>query len=281
MAVARFGNSDGADRGWAPYYLLPTTHFFAPMTPKQADSTKNSTETSGSLAADGSSDALGAAPAGGSGLEPRAGPASGLSAMLAEHCQRLGAEGGAILTVEADGQVGIAAVWPRPKGDDEPPVWLTTALRAAAGAAGVEGGAATALPLHESGALYGDPARRHVVLMPLQAAMGGSEPQDRGRDGAEGILERQTSGQKGQVCDLSRVKCGKEGANEGETGGFAGETRGQEHGREGQKGWFCMGRRGFGGSAGGLGGARRAVFSAKSMAGRVSWVVLRASCCER
>jgi biotin carboxyl carrier protein len=115
--------------------------------------------------------------------------------LLAEHCARIGAEGGAVITVAADGLVGIPAIWPRPKGNDEPPAWLTAAMRAAPGAlraaasadgaaagddertdgsstggAAAGGGAATTIPLHEAGALYGEPARRHVVLVPLPAA---------------------------------------------------------------------------------------------------------------
>jgi len=160
------------------------------MTPRPADRTRISTETNGTLDAGNPSETdgvleagnapetLGAAAAGGSGLGPpmaapadgAAAPVAGLSALLAEHCARLGAEGGAVITVGTDGLVGISAVWPRPKGDDEPPDWLTAALRAAPAAAGVEGGTATTLGLHEAGALYGASAGRHVVLIPLPPA---------------------------------------------------------------------------------------------------------------
>jgi len=150
---------------------------FAQMTPRPAETTNDPPETLGAAAADGS-----------------AAPVAGLSALLAEHCARVGAEGGAVITVADDGLVGIPAIWPRPKGNDEPPDWLTAALRAAPGvlraaasadgaAAGDDertdgsptggaaaGGAATTIPLHEAGALYGDQARRHVVLVPLPAA---------------------------------------------------------------------------------------------------------------
>jgi hypothetical protein len=87
------------------------------MTPRPAESTNNAPETLGAAAADGS------------GLGPRVGPGAGLSALLVEHCARLGAEGGAVITVGADGLVGIPAVWPSPKPDDEPPDWLTAAMR--------------------------------------------------------------------------------------------------------------------------------------------------------
>ena len=152
------------------------------MTPRPADSTKNSTETDGALEAGNAPETLGAAAAGGSGLGPVAAPGAGMSALLAEHCARLGAEGGAVITVDADGLIGIPAVWPRPKGDDEPPDWLTAALRAAPAAVDVEDGAATTLPLHEAGALYGAPAGRHVVLVPLPPAVAGSEASTTGSE---------------------------------------------------------------------------------------------------
>ncbi len=210
------------------------------MTPKQTDSTKNSTETGGAAPAGDSSDALGAS------------PVFGLSALLAEHCQRLGAEGGAILTVEADGLVGIPAVWPRPKPDDEPPAWLTAALRAAPAAA-VDGGAATTLPLHEAGDLYGEPPRRHLVLAPIPAAMGDSEPPKPGRDGAGGVFERQTGAKGGPKGVLEGTKGGFGGSAGGAKGVLEGTKRGQEHGREGQKGGFSGENCGFSGTAAGSG----------------------------
>jgi len=143
------------------------------MTPRPADSTKNSTETDGALEAGNPPETLGAASADGSGLGPGAAPGAGMSALLAEHCARLGAEGGAVITIGTDGLVGIPAVWPKPKGDDEPPAWLTAALRAAPAAAASS--APTTLPLHEAGALYGAPAGRHVVLVPLPSAGTDSE----------------------------------------------------------------------------------------------------------
>jgi multidrug efflux pump subunit AcrA (membrane-fusion protein) len=188
-------------------------------------------------------------------------PTDSLSALLAEHCARVGAEGGAVITVADDGLVGIPAIWPRPKGGDEPPAWLTAALRAAPGAlraaasvdgaagAGV-GGAATAMPLHEPGALYGEPPTRHVVLVPLPEATGGSESQDRAPQGAECVSPRETN-------EKSGAKSGFSGANRRQTSNSERINSGQQRGREGQNGGFAGEKRDFAGAAGGWGGPKR------------------------
>ena len=194
----------------------------------------------------------------------------GLTALLGEHCARMGAEGGAILTVEADGEVGIPAVWPRPVGDDEPPDWLTAALRAAPGAVAVDGGAATTLPIHEAGGLYGDHPSRHLVLVPLPAAAGGSEPPKLGQVGAKTDLERQKSAKESPKSDFERRKSAPNSAAVGSTGDSDRLESAPERGREGQKGGFAGEKHGLGGSPGGLGApkAPRRAFLAMALSGQ-------------
>ena len=85
--------------------------------------------------------------------------------LLARHCRQIAAEGAALLSVRRDGRVDIAGVHPSPQGDAAPPDWLTEALTAANAAA--EGESVTVRPLHDADQLYGQPARRHLALMPV------------------------------------------------------------------------------------------------------------------
>ena len=121
--------------------------------------------------------------------------------LLAMQCANLGAEGGAVITVEPGGAVGIPAVWPAPSGDQEPPDWLTTALREAAadghedtktpkrseqetdGPGSPDG--VRVVPLHEPGAMYTDDARRHLILTDLDVP-GGTNAKQRGNMAAKG-----------------------------------------------------------------------------------------------
>jgi len=247
------------------YYLLPTTFRQKPMTSKPAD---NTTEATKSLA-----------PARGLGL----------GELLGEHCSRLGAEGGAILTVEADGQIGIPAVWPTPGPGDEPPDWLTAALRAAA-SAGESAVGVTTLPLHEAGGMYGDHPSRHLVLAPLPGVGGGLAGAHSGGPGAGGEIARQTSEQDGSDGDFARktsaqggvesdferqtsVQKGEKGVSDGlatgETRDFAGSTSAPGHAGAGKKAGFTGEKRGIDGPAGGLGaaGARRRAFLAMALTG--------------
>jgi multidrug efflux pump subunit AcrA (membrane-fusion protein) len=228
------------------------------MTPRPAETTNDSP------------DALGAASADGSWLGAGAAPADGMSALLAEHCARIGAEGGAVITVAADGLLGIPAIWPAPKGDDDPPDWLTAALRAAPAAIRGEGGAVTTLPLHEAQALYGEPARRHVVLVPLPAAMSGSQPQERAPECEAGVSRRQTSGQVGATRGFERGKCGPDSAAVSASGDSERIKSGRDGAREGPESGFAGQKRDFSGAACGLGASkasRRGVL-AMSLAGQ-------------
>ena len=150
------------------------------MTSRPADSTKGAAAGGPRQADDGDADVARPAP-GDNSLA--ADPTSALRTSLAELCSRAGAEGAAVLALDADSRVAVTALWPEADapGESEPPDWLTAALRAAPGAAGADGepgsdaGAAMAVDLHDPGALYGEPPRRRLVLVPLPGAANGDE----------------------------------------------------------------------------------------------------------
>ncbi|MCD6304587.1 MAG: hypothetical protein J7M21_06460, partial [Planctomycetes bacterium] len=109
-------------------------------------------------------------------LGPAGADADDLAALLAEHCRVAAAQAGAVLAVRPDGRVDILAVHP-PAESEEPPAdgqgtpadlwWLSQAVRRAGDV--VESGRQAACELHEPGALYGEPAGRHVILLPVSA----------------------------------------------------------------------------------------------------------------
>ena len=108
-----------------------------------------------------------------------------LPAVLAEHCRRLGAEGGAVLRVAPDGRVEVLAVWPAPDGASAPPEWLRTAVVSAPQVAG--GGQTVVKELPGSDALYGEASGAWLVLLPLRAGVAGrgvAAFAGRGPDGA-------------------------------------------------------------------------------------------------
>jgi len=95
-----------------------------------------------------------------------------LRELLAEHCRQVGAVGGAVVRVGTDGRVSVVSSWPA--GEDESrPAWLAKAAAAAGEVA--EDAALTVRPLHEEEAMYGQPAARRLVLVPLPAeSVGGT-----------------------------------------------------------------------------------------------------------
>lgn len=110
-------------------------------------------------------DAEGSAPVPASAGPPR------LDELLGEHCRRIAADGGAVLRVARDGRVDIAALWPAPEASEEPPAWLREAV-VSAGQAAATGSAVTTKGLPGESDLYGQAARRHLVMVPLPGAGG-------------------------------------------------------------------------------------------------------------
>jgi len=106
-----------------------------------------------------------------SGAGPSTAPAenpggdSPLVHLLARHCRRIGAEGGAILRADRDGRIHILAIHPPPDKGAEPPAWLTQALVSADDV--LAGESVVTRGLHDPEELYGQKAHRHLVMAPL------------------------------------------------------------------------------------------------------------------
>ncbi len=86
--------------------------------------------------------------------------------LLAVQCRVAAAEGGAILRANAEGRLEVLAVFPPQQGPaDTPPSWLAAAAELAGD---VMASRVTAIrPAHAPEDLYGQPARQHLVLIPL------------------------------------------------------------------------------------------------------------------
>jgi len=90
--------------------------------------------------------------------------------LLAVQCQLCAASAGAILRPGSDGGMEVLAVYPPQRPGDPAPPWLAHAAKAAG--AVYQGGNTTTRPIHDSDDLYGAPARRHLVMIPLKHAEG-------------------------------------------------------------------------------------------------------------
>jgi len=96
-------------------------------------------------------------------------PGEFLTSLLAVQCRLASAGGGAILRSNPAGRVEVIAIYPAPAEGATAPVWLAEAAEAAAktGSAGV-----TVRGVHGPDDLYGQPARRHLVMIPLRSGQG-------------------------------------------------------------------------------------------------------------
>ena len=90
--------------------------------------------------------------------------------LLAVQCHLAAAEGGAILRVNPDRSTEILAVYPPPAPGSTAPVWLAQSAESAPQA--VTGGKTAVRPLHGPDDLYGQPAGKHLVLLPLRGGSG-------------------------------------------------------------------------------------------------------------
>jgi len=97
-------------------------------------------------------------------------PEQFLAALLTVQCTLSGAEGGVILRVSPSGEVRVLAVHPPLRPGATAPVWLAQSVESAARV--VQEGRTAIVPLHSDHALYGEPARRHVILVPLRGGGG-------------------------------------------------------------------------------------------------------------
>lgn len=87
--------------------------------------------------------------------------------LLAVQCHLASATCGAVLRPRDDGQMEILSAFPPlPKNAPAPPVWLAQAVES--GRDALTGGQAAVRPLRQPEDLYGQPARRWLVLLPIK-----------------------------------------------------------------------------------------------------------------
>lgn len=87
--------------------------------------------------------------------------------LLAVQCRLSAAGGGAILRAEPETGVGVLAVFPPLPPNSTAPAWLAHAVELAPRA--LAEGATSTHPLREPDEMYGQPARNHLVMIPLRA----------------------------------------------------------------------------------------------------------------
>jgi len=94
-------------------------------------------------------------------------PEQFLVRLLAMQCRVAGALGGAILRAGPEKQIDVLAVHPPLAEGVTAPVWLAQAVELAPEA--VSAGETTVRPLHAPDDLYGHPAKRHLIQVPLRS----------------------------------------------------------------------------------------------------------------
>lgn len=95
-------------------------------------------------------------------------PSEFLANLLAVQCRLAAAVGGAILRGGAENRIEVIAIFPVPDQGATAPVWLAQAVQSASSV--ISGGATSVKPLHGPDDLYGQPASRHLVMIPLKSA---------------------------------------------------------------------------------------------------------------
>ena len=90
--------------------------------------------------------------------------------LLAVQCYVTAAENGTILRIGPNGATEVLAVYPTLPPNAPAPVWLARAVEAAPGV--ISAGKTAIKPLHDQEDLYGQPARRHLVMIPLRTGGG-------------------------------------------------------------------------------------------------------------
>lgn len=90
--------------------------------------------------------------------------------LLAVQCYVTAAENGSILRINPTGTTEVLAVYPALPQGASAPVWLARAVESAPGV--IAGGKTAIKPLHDQESLYGQPARRNLVMIPLRTGGG-------------------------------------------------------------------------------------------------------------
>jgi biotin carboxyl carrier protein len=97
-------------------------------------------------------------------------PGEFLVNLLAVQCRLAGAAGGAILRHASEGRTQVLAIYP-PLAEGSPaPVWLAQAVEAVPGVS--SSGSTAVRPVHGPDDLYGQPAKRNLVMIPMGRAQG-------------------------------------------------------------------------------------------------------------
>ena len=119
-------------------------------------------------------------------------PEQFLARLLAVQCGVSAAESGAILRAGAE-RSEVLAVHPLPEPGTAAPEWLKMALEAGPGVIGE--GKTSIQPVHDSADMYGQPARKHLIIVPLKG--------ETGHGGAGAYVIQATHSQQ---IDLAREK---------------------------------------------------------------------------
>jgi len=90
--------------------------------------------------------------------------------LLAVQCRLAGAAAGVILRSTEDGRPELLAVFPPLAEGATAPAWLAEAVEAAGEV--IAGGTTQIKPLHGAEELYGQPARRNIIMLPLRGGTG-------------------------------------------------------------------------------------------------------------
>jgi len=85
--------------------------------------------------------------------------------LLAVQCRLAAAEAGAVLRAGAQGGVELLAIYPPLAEGSTAPVWLAQAVESAADV--LRGSVTSIRPLHGPDDLYGQPARQHLIMVPI------------------------------------------------------------------------------------------------------------------
>jgi len=97
-------------------------------------------------------------------------PAQFLFSLVAVQCKAAGASQGAIIRINPDGEVRILSIYPEPRAGSKAAGWLKESV--AAVTAVVATGETQVKPLHSPDQLYGQGARRHLLLIPIRGRRG-------------------------------------------------------------------------------------------------------------
>ncbi|MFW6065669.1 MAG: efflux RND transporter periplasmic adaptor subunit [Planctomycetota bacterium] len=98
-------------------------------------------------------------------------PQEFLRNLLEVQCRLSGAEAGAILAPGQDGQIDAVAAFPQLRPGAVAPTWLSRASQQAREV--IDGGKTVVRELHEEHDLYGQPARRRLVMIPIRGGASG------------------------------------------------------------------------------------------------------------